>query len=130
PMTFVRRLLLACTLLVLAGCGSSSSKPFTIWSKFNAQTPQNSQDRWLADTLKEYTTKTGKPLNHVARPYDQINAQLNLAVRSGGDIPDLSYMDSQQIGFFVQNGTVQDLTDYVKNAPWYKDISPAALAAC
>ncbi len=84
----------------------------------------------MADTLKAYTSKTSKPLNHVAQPYDQINAKLNLAVKSGGDVPDLSYMDSQQIGFFVQNGTVQDLTDYVKNAPWFKDLSPAALAAC
>src|ERR1041385_5545815 len=129
-LTVMKSLLLASMLAILAACGSSSSKPFTIWSKFNAQTPQNIQDQWLADTLKAYTSKTGKQLNHVVQPYDQINSKLNLAVKSGGDVPDLSYMDSQQIGFFVQNGTVQDLTDYVKNASWYKDISPAALAAC
>jgi multiple sugar transport system substrate-binding protein len=82
------------------------------------------------DTLKAYQTKSGKPLNHVNQPFDQINAKLNLAVRAGGDVPDLSYMDSQQIGFFIRNGTVQDLTDYVKSAPWYKDINPGALAAC
>lgn len=127
---FLRGLLLTGVLVVLVSCGSSSPKPFTIWSKFNADSPQNTQDQWMAATLKDYAAKVSNKIVHVAQPYDQINSKLNLAVKSGGDVPDLSYMDSQQIGFFVQNGTVQDLTDYVKNAAWYKDISPAALAAC
>ncbi|MHB8748329.1 MAG: extracellular solute-binding protein, partial [Aggregatilineales bacterium] len=32
--------------------------------------------------------------------------------------------------FFVKNGTVVDLTDYVQKAAWYKDLDKNALAAC
>ena len=114
---------------VLAACGAPA-KPFTVWTKFNAQSPQNTQDQWLADALKEYTTQTSKQVTAVTQPFDQINSKLNLAVQAGGDVPDVSYVDSQQLGFFTQNGTLMDLTDFVKNASWYKDLSPQALATC
>jgi multiple sugar transport system substrate-binding protein len=104
--------------------------PITIWTKFNDQNPQNSQDQWLASALKEYTEKTGNKITNVNQPYDQINSKLNVAVQAGGDVPDVSYVDSQQLGFYTQNGTLMDLTDWVKNAPWFKDITPAALALC
>ncbi len=53
-----------------------------------------------------------------------------MAVRAGGDVPDVSYIDSQQVGFFTQNGTLTDLTDWVKGASWYNDLNPQALASC
>lgn len=105
-------------------------KPIIFWTKFNDQNPQNTQDAWLASLLKEYRSKTGNEVTNVAQPYDQINTKLNVAVQAGGEVPDLSYVDSQQMGFFTQNGTLTDLTAYVKSAPWYKDLSPAALASC
>src|SRR5260221_6242407 len=128
-----RKLLLTSFLLlvVIAGSGfTSQDKPFTIWTKFNAQSPQNTQDKWLAETLKDFTTQTGKAVTHVSQPFDQINSKLNLAVQAEGAVPDLSYVDGQQLGFFVQNGTLTDLTNYVKNASWFKDLNPAALASC
>ncbi len=104
--------------------------PITIWTKFNDQNPQNSQDQWLAAALKEYTDKTGNKVTNVNQPYDQINSKLNVAVQAKGDVPDVSYIDTQQLGFYTQNGTLMDLTDWVKGAPWYKDISPSAMAPC
>src|ERR1700674_4847761 len=96
----------------------AQQKPITIWTKFNDANPQNTQDKWLADALKEYTTTTGNKVTSVTQPYDQINSLLNVPVRAGGDVPDVSYVDSQQVGFFTQNGTLTDLTDWVKGASW------------
>ncbi len=104
--------------------------PITIWTKFNDQNPQNSQDQWLQAFLKEYTDKTSNKVTNVFQPYDQINSKLNLAVQSGGDIPDLSYVDTQEVPFFLKNGTLVDLTDYVQKAAWYKDLDKNALASC
>ncbi len=104
--------------------------PIMVWTKFNDQNPQNTQDQWLAAALKEYIDTTGNQVTNVTQPYDQINSKLNVAVQSGGDVPDVSYVDSQQLGFYTQNGTLMDLTDWVKSAPWYKDLTPAALALC
>jgi multiple sugar transport system substrate-binding protein len=109
---------------------SSKAAPITIWTKFNDQNPQNSQDKWLAAALKEYMDKTGNKVTNVNQPYDQINSKLNIAVQSHGDVPDLSYVDSSKLGFYTQNGILMDITDYVKAAPWFKNLRPVALASC
>src|SRR5947207_13024795 len=127
-------LILLCCALSAAGITQSraqgSQKPITIWTKFNDQNPQNTQDQWLAAALKEYKDQSGNSVTNVVQPYDQINSKLNVAVLAGGDVPDVSYVDTQQLGFFVQNGTLTDLTDFVKNAAWFKDLAPSSLAGC
>jgi len=104
--------------------------PLTIWTKFNDQNPQNIQDKWLVSFVKEYTGATGNTVTNVYQPYDQINSKLNIAVQAKGDVPDLSYVDTQNVSFFNKNGDLTDLTDYVKAASWYKDVDKGALAAC
>lgn len=128
----LRLMIAAVCLIGIVGPASAQStqKPITIWTKFNDQNPQNTQDQWLAAALKAYTDQTGNQVTNVFQPYDQINSKLNVAVQAGGDVPDVSYVDSQQLSFFVQNGTLTDLTDFVKGASWYKDLSPSALATC
>src|SRR5262249_37540198 len=83
----------------------AQQKTTTIWTRFNDANPQNSQDQWLADALKEYSAATGTAVTNVNQPYDQINSKLNVAVHSGGEVPDAAFIDSQQIGFFSQNAT-------------------------
>jgi multiple sugar transport system substrate-binding protein len=133
----MRRLTILLSLFALLSGGMrltsaqpAKQPPITIWTKFNDQNPQNTQDQWLAAALKDYSQQTGNQVTNVTQPYDQINSKLNVAVQAGGDIPDLSYVDSQQLGFYEKNGTLVDLTDYVKNAAWFKDLTPAALANC
>lgn len=101
-----------------------------IWTKFNDQNPQNTQDRWLADTLARYRAEKGVQVVNTFQPFDQINAKLNVAVQARGEVPDLSYVDSQQLGFFDQNGVLMDLTEWVKSRPWFDDLDEGALAAC
>jgi len=108
----------------------SAPAPITMWTKFNDQNPQNSQDQWLAAFLKEYSDKTGGKVTNVFQPYDQINSKLNLAIQAGGDVPDLSYVDTQEIPFYAKNNDLADLTDYVQKASWYKDLDKHALAVC
>ena len=102
----------------------------TVWTKFNDQNPQNTQDEWLAAALDEYRTETGGEITNVFQPFDQINALLNAAVQSGADVPDVSYVDSQFLGFLDRNGVLTDLTEWAKSREWFADVEPAALAAC
>ncbi len=101
-----------------------------IWTKFNAENPQVASDFWLAQTIENYAADTGVTLENTFVVYNEINTRLNVAVQSGGDIPDVSYVDSQNLGFYVNNGTLLDLTEFVTSADWYDDIDPIALAAC
>ncbi len=125
--------LLTVLVLMLSAIGvnaQSKAEPITLWTKFNDQSPQNSQDEWLAKALADYTAKTGNSVTNVFKPFDQINSNLNVAVQAKGDVPDLSYVDTQNIPFFVKNGVLTDLTDYVKGTSWFKDLDAGALAAC
>lgn len=122
---------------VLASCGGAGSaeqkdgsKELTIWTKFNDGTPQNDTDRWLQAFLLSLKVDEGLTAKNVFVPYDQINSKVNLAVQAGGDVPDLSYVDSQYLGFYTRNEALMDLTDFVKSAPWYRDLNPVALASC
>ena len=128
-------LVVSCVLAMVGASGlqrasARAEKPITIWTKLNAGSPQNSQDQWLADTLKAYTKDTSNEATNVVLPYDQINSKINLAVQSKGDVPDLAMIDGQYLGFFSHNATLTDLTDFVKGASWFKDLSPSSIAAC
>ena len=59
--------------------------PITIWTKFNDQNPQNTQDQWLASALKDYTDKTGNKVTNVNQPYDQINSKLRVILDEATD---------------------------------------------
>lgn len=117
----------------LSGAGRvRAADEIILWTKFNDQntTDPNSQDKWIAQALKDFTAKTGQKITNVVQPFDQINSKLNLAVQSKGDVPDVSYIDTQSLPFFIKNGALQDMSAYVKAAPWYKNISPSALTTC
>ncbi|PJF32263.1 MAG: sugar ABC transporter substrate-binding protein [Candidatus Thermofonsia Clade 1 bacterium] len=128
--------LLMCLALVAAflfsafGSTVTAQTTLQLWTKFNDQNPQNTQDLWLADTIARYREQTGVQVVNTFQPFDQINAKLNVAVQARGEVPDVSYVDSQQLGFFEQNGVLMDLTDWVKSRPWFSDLDAGALAAC
>ncbi len=109
---------------------ASASKDITIWTKYNTQSPENSRDKWMKSVIDAYESETGNKINNIFVPYDQINSKLNVAVSSGAEVPDLSYIDSQQQAFYIANETLTDMAGMVKKAAWYKDMSPRALSAC
>jgi multiple sugar transport system substrate-binding protein len=104
-------------------------KPVTIWTKFNDTNPQNSQDEWLANTIIALQRSLGLKMTNVFAPYDQINNKLQLAVQAGGEIPDVSYMDTP-LDPYYNNGILMDITEFVKSAPWYNDIDPVYFKPC
>jgi multiple sugar transport system substrate-binding protein len=102
----------------------------SIWTKFNADNPQVASDRWLSATIEDYAATSGVTLENTFVVYNEINTRLNVAVQSGGQVPDVSYVDSQNLGFYLNNGTLTDLTEFVTSAEWFDDLDPIALQAC
>jgi len=129
-MTKWFRLSLLIAVFVLGLGVVSAQDPVTIWTKFNSESPQNSQDEWMAALIAEYAADTGVTLENVTRPFDTINTDLNLAILAGGDVPDVSYIDVTALSQFIVNESLMDLTEFVTSAEWYADLSPSALAAC
>ncbi len=119
------------TILVLAACGENrASDTLTIWTTFNDQNPQTGEDKWLATALEDIKREENIAVVNEFQTYDQLGGKLNLAVTSGGNVPDVAYVYGMQLGFYAKNGTLQDLTAYVKNAEWYTDLDPVALRSC
>lgn len=131
----IMSLLLVATLVIsLNGLQSVRAQTggVTLWTKFNDKNTNepNSQEKWMAQALKDFTAKTKINITNVVQPYDQINAKLNLAVQSKGEVPDVSYIDTVSLQFYLKNKALQDMTEYVKAQPWFKDVTPGALATC
>jgi multiple sugar transport system substrate-binding protein len=112
------------------GISRAQDQALTIWTKYNDQNPQVTSDQWMADIVADYQAEQGITLENTFVVYNEINTRLNVAVQAGGDLPDVSYVDSQNLGFYINNGTLTDLTERVQNASWYADLNPGALAAC
>lgn len=127
---FVSMTLLITLMLNAIVAPAHAQTTLNLWTKFNDQNPQNTQDKWLAQMIADYEADTGVKIVNTFQPFDQINAKLNVAVQANGEVPDISYVDSQQLGFFEQNGTLMDLTEWAKSRPWFADVDPSAMAAC
>ncbi|NWF70002.1 MAG: extracellular solute-binding protein [Chloroflexi bacterium] len=123
-------LLLVVLLSVTVPVAAQDQPAITVWTKFNSENPQNSQDEWMRAAIDGYLEATGNQVTNVFQAFDVINSALNLAVQAGGDVPDLSYVDAQFLGFYDYNGTLTDLTDWITQQSWYDDLAPGALAAC
>lgn len=123
-------LCLTVLLLSLGTVYGQDQPAITIWTKFNSDNPQNAQDEWTKATIESYKSETGNDVANVFQPYDQINSKLNLAVQSGGDVPDMSYVDGQFLGFYDNNGALMDLTDWIKEQSWFGDLTAAAIGSC
>ena len=111
-----------------APASKEMNRTINIWTKFNDQNPQNTQDKWLADTIQQLNAFENIQIKNFFVPSDQINNKLNLAIQAGGDVPDVSYMDTP-IDVYYNNKALVDITDFVKSASWFGDILPAALKA-
>lgn len=129
-MNRYRVTLLLLTTLLLPTTITAQNNPLQVWSRFNTQNPQVLSDTWLAELLNDYAQNTGATVENTFYPFDQINTTLNIAVQTGTNVPDAAYIDTEQVSFFYNNGTLTDLTDFVTNAAWFTDLDPAALATC
>ncbi|MCC6147683.1 MAG: extracellular solute-binding protein [Anaerolineaceae bacterium] len=102
----------------------------TLWTQLNTDTPASARDKIFAAMLPDIEKATGMKVQNINQPYDQLDAKLNLAVQAGGDVPDIFEVNTNTFGFHYANGNLQDITEYVKSAPWYDQLTPNALQNC
>lgn len=64
------------------------------------------------------------------QPWQKMQTSLVAAVLAGGDVPDVMHANAGSLPIFIKNGTVEDLTSWIKEQAWFKDLEPSAVAAC
>ncbi len=120
-----------------SGSGAAAAEStITSWYYFDQDnTDPQANERvgnfYLARSLPQFNEQMkGKYVwNNVARDYNLV-LDLVTAVQNNGDIPDVMRTATTDLPTFLVNNTVQDLTDFVKNAAWYSDLDPASVGAC
>lgn len=116
---------------------AAEAKDFITWYQYDENNTDPKSDERVGN---EYLRKTIPLFNEAFKgkwnwinqpqPFDQMATRLVAAVQAGGEVPDLMQAGDGSIIPFVKNGTIQDLTDWVKAQSWYADLDPSALSAC
>lgn len=127
----LRNVLIASSVLtlgaLLAACGSSASTTNNNAGETTAQTTtdskagltvaiwDNGQKPGLEEITKEFTAKTGIPVDIQVIEWQAYWTLLE-AGASGGDLPDVFWMHSNEAVKYMQNDILLDLTDKIKSS--------------
>ncbi|MCS7056326.1 MAG: extracellular solute-binding protein [Thermoflexales bacterium] len=116
---------------------AEEAKDFITWYQYDEKNEDPKSDERVGN---EYLRKTIPLFNEAFKgkwrwinqpqPFDKMDTNLVAAVQAGGEVPDLMQAGDASIIPFIKNGTVQDLTDWIKAQPWFADLDPSAVAAC
>ncbi|NPV78496.1 MAG: extracellular solute-binding protein [Anaerolineae bacterium] len=102
----------------------------TLWTQYNTDTPASARDKMFSEMLPKISEGVGGKIVNVNQPYDQLFAKANLAVQSGGEVPDVLEVHMISFPFLVSNGVLEDITEYVESSPAYADLSKDAIDSC
>src|SRR4051812_32997305 len=143
PVLTLALLLTACvapaanTAPATTSSGGGEAKDFVTWYQFdqNNQDPASDEhvgNDYLRKSIPAFNEQFKGKWNWINQPkaFDKMTTELIAAVQAGGDVPDVMHIGTSDLLSFVQNGAVQDLTDWAKAQPWYADVDPNALAVC
>jgi multiple sugar transport system substrate-binding protein len=88
-------------------------------------------NEYLRNAIPVFNEEFAGKYNWVNQPkaFDKMEAELINLVQAGGDVPDI-YELFNSVNNFYKNGTLQDLTDWAKAQPWFKDLDASAVASC
>lgn len=116
---------------------SGEVQDFVTWYQYD----QNNEDpvsdervgnEYLRQTIPLFNEEFAGKWNWINQPkaWDKMATELITAVQAAGEVPDLMHTGSSDLFAFIQNGTIQDLTEWAQAQAWYADMDPNALAIC
>lgn len=110
---------------------------FTTWYQYDQQNEDPKSDErvgnaYLRKTIPLFNAEFKGKLTWINQPqaWDKMVLGLVAAVQGGGEVPDLMHAGSADLITYLDNGAVQDLTDWIKGQAWFKDLDPNAVATC
>jgi multiple sugar transport system substrate-binding protein len=120
-----------------SGGASGEVRDFVTWYQYD----QNNEDpvsdervgnAYLRRTIPLFNEEFSGKWNWINQPkaFDKMGTELIAAVLAAGEVPDLMHTGSNDMLSFMQNGVLQDLTEWASAQSWYADLDPNALAVC
>ena len=112
-------------------------KDFITWFQYDQDNEDPASDErvgnaYLRKTIPEFNADFSGKWNWVNIPkaWDKMTAELVAAVIAGGEVPDLIEVGASNLPTFLNNGALQDLSEWAQAQAWYSDLEPGALKAC
>lgn len=120
-----------------AATAAPQARNFVTWYQYDDKNedPKNDEavgNAYLRKTIPVFNKEFEGKWRWANQPqqWQRMTASLVAAVQAGGDVPDLMHTGASDLPVFLKNGTVQDLTDWIKAQPWFKDLDSSAVNAC
>ncbi|OCO99961.1 MULTISPECIES: ABC transporter substrate-binding protein [unclassified Ensifer] len=102
--------------LVLAAAASALAISGTAWADFTVLVPSSSEGDGLRAAADDYSKMKGTKVEIVQAPYANVFEQGANAGATKSGVFDIILMDDPWIPFFAENGHLEDLTPYFKQA--------------
>ncbi len=116
---------------------AAGAKQITVWYQFDEKNTDPKYDErdsaaWLRKTLPLFNTEMAGKYTLVNQPqaFDKMGLLVVQAVQGGGEIPDVMTSASGGLSGLLKNGTLTDLTDWIKAQSWFATLDPNSVAAC
>ncbi len=116
---------------------TGAAKEFVSWYQYDEKNedPKNDEavgNGYLRGAIPKFNEEFKGKLTWVNQPqqWQKMSTSLVAAVQAGGDVPDLMQTGAEVLPVYLKNGTVADLTDWVKSQAWFGDLDAAAVKAC
>ena len=118
---------------------AAAAVPSTVvtWYQYDQKNEDPKSDErvgnaYLRAAIPQFNKDMAGKLTWVNQPqaWDKMTLALVAAVQGGGEVPDIMHMGTTDLVTFYNNGTVQDITDWMTKQSWYKDLDPNAIKAC
>jgi ABC-type glycerol-3-phosphate transport system substrate-binding protein len=122
---------LAAALLVVGAAPlAAQGDSITLWVSIDVTNAEDTRSVSLAQFIEDFQASSGITVNIEQVAWDQLTTRLSVAVTSGGDVPDLVEIGSQQIPQVLDAGAAMDISGMVADQPWASQLSVADTNAC
>jgi multiple sugar transport system substrate-binding protein len=108
----------------------ATKKPLVIWSRYDLTDTEDPPSVTLAQVIETFQATTGIEVIHEQVAWDQIMTKLAVQAQSGGDMPDITEIGSQQVLALINAGALTDMSELVADAPWIDQINESEKLAC
>jgi len=122
---------------IVAATPAPEAKPLVTWFQYDQGNVDPKSDErvgneYMRQTIPQFDKAfEGKWVwDNQFTPWDKAKGKLVAAVQANAEVPDLIDIGSQDVNFYHNNGTLQDLTEWAKAQPWYAEMDGSALKMC
>ncbi len=120
-----------------APADTGAAQELITWYQYDEKNedPKNDEavgNAYLRKTIPVFNEEFKGKLTWVNQPqqWQKMESSLVTAVQAGGDVPDVMHAAAASLPVYLKNGTVEDLTDWIKAQSWFADLDPAAVESC